>query len=299
MSSMRALAVDTAPRRSGIGERQPLWRRLLRNPRVLAGLFIIGGMTVIAALAPVTAPSDPLEQVLLERLRPPSLEHPFGTDGLGRDMLSRAIWGARVSLGVGLSAMAVSVLIGTVLGVAAGFLGGWVDNVLMRIADVFIALPAFLLLLTIVTIYGSSVGILIFFLGLTAWPATARLVRGEALSLVTREFVLAARVIGASNVRIMALHVLPNIVPLLVVNSTLRVGALILTEAALSYFGVGVPPPTPTWGGMVADGRLVLDSAWWVSALPGILIVLVVIAFNYAGDGLRDVLDPRRRSPGD
>jgi len=232
--------------------------------------------------------------VLLDRLKGPSGAHLFGTDQLGRDVLSRAIWGARVSLGVGFASVAITTVVGTTIGLVAGYSGRWVDNVLMRFVDVFISIPVFMLLLTVVAIYGSSVGLLVTFIGISAFPGAARIVRAEVLSLMPRDFVLAARVVGASPVRIMALHLVPNLLPVIIVSATLRVGAAILTEAGLSYFGLGVPPPAPTWGGMVADGRTFLDVAWWVSTFPGLALLVVVIATNLVGDGLRDVFDPRR-----
>lgn len=279
----------------GVAAQPRLWRRLLANRRVAGGLAIIGALYAVALLAPVLAPSDPNAQVLIERLRPPSTAHPFGTDPLGRDLLSRAIWATRVSLGVSLVAMAITVVVGATVGLTAGFLGGAVDAVLMRATDVMLAFPVFILLITVVAIYGSSVRLLVLFLGLSAWPLTARTVRAEVLSLRGRDFIDAARIGGASTVRILVTHLLPNVVPVVVVAATLRVASVILIEAGLSYFGLGVPPPTPTWGNMVADGRLFLDTAWWVTTLPGLLVVVTVFAYNLLGEGLRDELDPRRR----
>lgn len=204
------------------------------------------------------------------------------------------MWAARVSLGVSLAAMLVSVVIGALVGMCSGFFGGVVDSVIMRGTDLFIAFPIFILLITLVAIYGSNLVLMIVFLGLAAWPPTARIVRAEVLSLRTRDFVLSARVVGASAGRIILVHLLPNVVPLIVVAATLRVAQVILIEASLSYFGLGVPPPAATWGNMVADGRAVLDTAWWVTTFPGLLIVLTVLAYNLMGDGLRDVFDPRR-----
>lgn len=262
---------------------------------MLVGGIVLVVLVAIALLAPLLAPYDPDEQVLTDRLRGPSLTHLMGTDGLGRDMLSRAIYGARVSLSVGMSAMLISIGLGTLIGVAAGYFRGTLDSVLMRATDVLLSIPTFLLLITVLSIYGSSIPLLMFFLGVTAWPYTARLVRSEVLSLGTREFVTAARVVGLTDKRIMFRHILPNVVPLLAVAATLRVAVVILAEASLSYFGLGVQPPTATWGNMVADGKGVLDVAWWITSFPGMLIVVTVLAFNLVGDGLRDVLDPRRR----
>lgn len=268
--------------------------RLVRNPRFVAGSIILGLGLVLAITGPWIAP-DANKQVLTDRLLPPDARHPFGTDDLGRDLLGQAIWGARVTFAVSLSASVISVLLGLLAGLTAGFLGGVIDNVIMRITDVFLAFPIFVLLLTIVAIFGSGVGLLIVFIGLTAWPQTARLVRAETLSLATRDFVLAARAVGAANSRIMFRHMVPHLVPLLSVTGALRAAAVILVEAGLSYFGLGVPPTTPTWGGMAAAGRGYLDTAPWITSIPGVLIVATVLAYNALGDGLRQEIDPRRQ----
>jgi len=258
------------------------------------GLVVLLVMYFAALFAPVVAPDDPNEQKLIERLKPPSWQHLFGTDTFGRDIFSRAVWGARVSLSVSLSAVLIILALGATVGVIAGFFGGWVDNAIMGATDMLIAFPIFILLITVVAIYGASRFLLPVFLGLASWPHLARLVRGQVLSLSNADFVLAGRVIGASNARIMLVYILPNIVSVLVVAATLQVAAVILIEASLSYFGLGVPPPDPTWGNMVAEGRLVLNKAWWVTTFPGTLVVITVLAYNLLGDGLRDVLDPRR-----
>lgn len=268
--------------------------RLTRNDRVVVGCAVLLAAFVAALFAGQLAPYDPNAQILAARLSPPTPVHLFGSDQLGRDVLSRMIWGSRVSLGVGFSSVVITIVIGTAIGVAAGYGGGWIDGALMRFVDVFISIPVFVLLLTIVAIYGSNVPLLITFIGVSAFPGAARIVRAEVLSLMPREFITASRVIGSTPLRIMLRHILPNLIPIIVVSATLRVGAAILTEAGLSYFGLGVPPPAPTWGGMVADGRTSLDVAWWVSTFPGVALLVVVIATNLVGDGLRDVLDPRR-----
>ncbi len=268
--------------------------RLAANERVVVGCSALLITFMAAAFAGQLAPFDPNAQILTARLGPPNTVHLFGSDQLGRDVLSRVIWGSRVSLGVGFSSVAITIVIGTAIGMAAGYSGGWVDGALMRFVDVFISIPVFMLLLTIVAIYGSNVPLLITFIGVSAFPGAARIVRAEVLSIMPRDFIAASRVIGSSPLRIMVRHILPNLVPIIVVSATLRVGAAILTEAGLSYFGLGVPPPAPTWGGMVADGRTFLDVAWWVSTFPGLALLVVVIATNLVGDGLRDVFDPRR-----
>lgn len=264
------------------------------NERVVVGCAALLLTFIAGVFAAQLAPYDPNTQVLALRFAAPSLEHPFGSDQLGRDVLSRVIWGSRVSLGVGFSSVLITIVIGTAIGIAAGYSGGWIDGALMRFVDIVISIPVFMLLLTIVAIYGSNVPLLITFIGVSAFPGAARIVRAEVLSLMPREFITASRVIGSSPWRIMVRHILPNLLPIILVSATLRVGAAILTEAGLSYFGLGVPPPAPTWGGMVSDGRTSLDMAWWVSTFPGLALLIVVIATNLVGDGLRDVFDPRR-----
>lgn len=272
-----------------------LWARLLRNRRVAFGLIVLLLFYLVAILAPWISPHDPNAQVLLDRLKAPSLGHPFGTDALGRDLLSRAIYGTRLSLSISFVAMLLTISLGTVVGAISGYVGGFIDNVLMRITDLFLAFPVFILLITVVAIFGSSIRLLILFLGLTAWPVTARTVRAEVLSYKRRDFIDAARVEGATSARILLVHLLPNVVSVIVVAATLRVAAVILVEAGLSYFGLGVAPPDATWGNMVADGRLYLAKAWWITTFPGALIVVTVFAYNLLGEGLRDELDPRRR----
>ncbi len=191
--------------------------------------------------------------------------------------------------------MLITICVGSILGLLAGFLGGAVDMVIMRLTDMLMAFPIFILLITIVAIYGSGLGLLILFLGFTAWPLAARTIRAEVLSLKHRDFIDAARINGASTARILWFHVLPGVLSVIVVTATLRVATVILIESGLSYFGLGVTPPTPTWGNMASEGRLYLDTAWWITTFPGVLIVITVLAYNLLGDGLRDELDPRRR----
>ena len=219
----------------------------------------------------------------------------MGTDGLGRDILSRVIYAGRVSLLIGLVAMLITTLIGAVVGITSGYIGGIIDSFLMRMADILVSIPLFLLLITVVSIYGSNLFLIILFIGLLTWPQTARVVRSEVLSIRQREFIEAANAIGASNLRIMTRHILPNVYPVIVVSAPLRIASAILIEASLSYFGLSVPAPTATWGNMITDGKLYLDSAWWMTAFPGFIIVITVLAFNFVGDGFRDELDPLRQ----
>jgi peptide/nickel transport system permease protein len=291
-----AAAVALVPRPVGRARlrRRGLMLRMAGNERVVVGCAVLLAIVLVAIFAGQLAPYEPNAQILTARLGSPSSAHLFGSDQLGRDVLSRVIWGSRVSPGVGFSSVVITIVIGTAIGIAAGYAGGWIDGALMRFVDIFISIPVFMLLLTIVAIYGSNVPLLITFIGVSAFPGAARIVRAEVLSLKPREFITASRVIGSTPWRIMVRHILPNILPILIVSATLRVGAAILTEAGLSYFGLGVPPPAPTWGGMVADGRTSLDTAWWVSTFPGVALLVVVMATNVVGDGLRDVFDPRR-----
>lgn len=278
-----------------VGKRVPTWRRMLTNNRIALGTATLVIMYLIAIFAPWLAPQDPNAQILLDRLKPPSADHWLGTDSLGRDILSRAIYATRISLSVSLVAMLITIVLGVTLGMVAGFAGGMVDMLIMRCTDMLMAFPIFILLITMVSIYGSSLRLMILFLGLTAWPLTARTIRAEVLSLKHRDYIDAARVGGASMPRILWHHLLPGVVSVIVVAATLRVATVILVESSLSYFGLGVTPPTPTWGNMAAEGRLYLDTAWWITTFPGLLVVFTVLAYNLLGDGLRDELDPRRR----
>ncbi|RJQ82050.1 ABC transporter permease [Pseudonocardiaceae bacterium YIM PH 21723] len=252
-------------------------------------------LLVLAALcAPLIAPHEPNLQNLLTRLQPPGAGHPLGTDQLGRDVLSRLIYGTRISLLVGVSAAVLAGVIGGIAGIVAGFLGGWVDRILMRLADIQLAFPALLLSLAVIGFVGSGLWLVILVLGFTGWVSYARVVRSEVLSLRTRGFVLAAIAIGASGPAIMRRHLLPNVMAPLATIGTLHVGTAIVAEASLSYLGIGVPKQTVTWGSMLADGQLYLGTAWWVAVFPGLALAITVLAVNVLGDALRDVTDPRR-----
>lgn len=282
----------------GISQWELAVRTFARNRIAVLGLMAIAALCLIALLTPLLAPYDPIAQgnLVTGRLLAPSLLHPLGTDEFARDILSRLLYGARISLTIGLVAVAISVSIGTVLGAVAGYLGGLVDTLVMRFVDVVLSFPRLVLLIAIVAVFRPSIFLIVAVLGLTLWPSTARLVRGEVLSLREREFVEAARALGYSRRRIVLRHLVPNALGPVVVAATLGIGDTIVLAAGLSFLGLGVQPPTPAWGTMVADGRVHLLGAWWVSTFPGLAIVLTVLCFNLVGDGLRDALDPRLRT---
>lgn len=270
------------------------------NQVALGALLVIGLFYLAALLTPFLAPFDPVAQGSLttERLLAPSLAHPLGTDHFARDVLSRLLYGARVSLSIGLIAVGIAVTIGTVLGAVSGFLGGAIDAVVMRVVDMVIAFPRLVLLIAIIALFQPSIFLIVVVLGLTQWPHVTRIVRGEVLSVREREFVEAGTALGFSRLRILGRHVVPNILGPVIVAASLGIGDTIVVEAGLSFLGIGVQPPTPSWGTMIADGRNHLLGGWWISTFAGLAIVVVVLAFNLAGDGLRDALDPRgRRGP--
>lgn len=273
------------------------------DPAAFVGLSIIAVFIFAAVFAPLIEPRDPLAQDLASRLKPPGFLDPrsgtrywLGTDGLGRDILSRLIEAARVSLLVGIGGASVSALVGTAVGLSAGYIGGAFDAIVMRVVDVWQAVPYMILAIAVSVVLGPSLQNVILVLGVSSWVNYARVVRGEALSQRHGDVVLAARVVGADNLRIMLRHVLPQVSASIVVLSSLLVGSMILFEASLSFLGLGVQPPTPSWGNMVLDGVEPIRAAWWVSFFPGVAILLVVMAINLVGDWLRDELDPRQRS---
>jgi len=253
---------------------------------------------LIALVTPLISPYDPIVQgpLLTHRMLAPGREFVLGTDQFARDVLSRILYGARVSLSIGFVAVGISMTIGTLLGAVSGYFGGILDTVIMRCVDMVISFPRLVLLIMIVALFEqSSIFLIIAVLGFTQWPGTARIVRGEVLGLREREFIQAARALGFTRMRIILRHVIPNTLAPVIVAATLGIGNVIVLEAGLSFLGLGLQPPTPSWGSMVADGRGDLLNAWWISTFPGLAIVLTVVAFNLAGDGLRDALDPRLR----
>ena len=267
--------------------------------RAVFGLSVLLLMGGAAVFAPQLAPWGPARQMLLKRLRPPMWqerglrEHPLGTDHLGRDILSRILHGGRISLGVGLTAVTLSALLGVTLGLLAGFFGGRADAFIMRVVDVFLAIPYILLAMGVVFALGPSLFNVILVMAVTRWVQFARIVRADVLSIREREFVAGARARGNRPLRVLVHHVLPNALTPIIVVATLELAFMIIYESALSFLGLGVQPPTPTWGWMLADGRNYLATAWWLATFPGLAIMLTVLAVNLLGDWLRDTLDPR------
>jgi peptide/nickel transport system permease protein len=266
------------------------------------GLVLVGLFVLAAIFAPLIEPHDPLAQDVARRLKPPGFVDPragsfwLGTDGLGRDILARIIEGARVSLLVGVGGATISAILGTSLGLTAGYAGGWWDTLIMRCVDVFQAIPFTILAIAVAVILGPSLRNVILVLGISSWVNYARVVRGETLAQRNSEIVVAARVIGANHPRILIGHVLPQVTASIIVLTSLLVASMILFEASLSFLGLGVQPPTPSWGNMVLDGVEPIRVAWWVSFFPGLAILLTVMGINLVGDWMRDVLDPRQHA---
>lgn len=269
-------------------------RVLVRNPMALAGLAVILLWSLVAILAPTIAPYDPLEQNIQDRLQPPSREHLCGTDELGRDIFSRIIYGARISLPMGLIVVVFAMLLGGTVGALSGFIGGRFDDLVMRLADITLAFPSIVLALAIAAALGPSLKNLLIAMMAVWWPEYARLMRGQVLSVKNNDYVEACRAIGVSSGRTLLRHIVPNTGTPLLVKASLDAGSAILTVAALSFIGLGAVPPTPEWGAMISMGRTKFYQ-WWMMTFPGLAILTVVLGFNFLGDGLRDALDPRLR----
>jgi peptide/nickel transport system permease protein len=274
--------------------REVLWQRLRHNRMAMAGAAIVLAMFVLAVAAPVLG-RDPGEIEIARRLQSPSWAYPLGTDDLGRDVLTRILYGARISLLVGFVAVGIATTIGIVLGALAGYYGRWVDTLLMRFVDIMLCFPTFFLILAVIAFLDPSIWNIMIIIGLTGWMGVARLVRAEFLSLRERDFVLAARALGAGDGRIIFRHILPNALSPVLVSATLGIAGAILTESALSFLGIGVQPPTPSWGNMLIAGKQTLGTAWWLSVFPGLAILITVLGYNLLGEGIRDALDPRIR----
>ena len=274
-------------------------KRLARRRTALFGLGVVSIVLLAAAFAPWLTPFDPLEQDINQRLKEPGWQtaegrvHALGTDHLGRDILARVIFGSRIALVVGLSAVLISGVLGMAIGLVSGYFGGKVDDFFMRLADIQLAFPFILLAIAVIGVLGPSLRNIIIVIGVSSWVVYARVVRGEVLSIREREFVQAAIALGSRDGRVLVRHVLPNAFTPWLVVATLDMARVIVIESALSFLGLGVQPPTPTWGGMLADGRVYLSTAWWLATFPGLAILVTVLGINLLGDGLRDTLDPR------
>jgi len=281
-------------------ESRSLWsdarRRLLRNPVAMAGGAVVILLVLLAVAAPYVAPYDPIRQDLADSLAGPSLKHLAGTDIQGRDIFSRIIFGTRISLRIGFLGMLLGCVVGVILGLVAGYYGGWADAIIMRLMDVQLAFPGLLVAICIIAIIGPGLENVIVAVGIFSVPLFARVTRGQVLSLKEQEFIVAARMMGAQDGRIMLNHLMPNAVAPLLVLCTLRIATAILTAASLSFLGLGAQPPIPEWGAMLSDGRAYLAIAPHVATIPGLAILVTVLAFNLLGDGLRDALDPRLKA---
>jgi len=271
-----------------------VWYRLNLTARI--GLVVLILFVLVALFAPLVSPLDPNEQNLSRRLEGTSVQNLLGRDEFGRDILSRIIYGSRVSLAVGILVISISLTIGVSIGIVVGYLGGWLDELAMRVVDIVLAFPGILLAIALMAVLGQSLFNVVLALCITGWAPFARLARGEALSVRERQFVLAARALGASTLRVVARHILPNIISPILVKATLGMAGVIVAEAALSFLGLGVRPPTPSWGAMLNAGRAFILVTPHLVVFPGIAIMLVVLSLNFFGDGLRDLLDPRRET---
>lgn len=289
-----APAATTVARRVQPTRARLVWRFLVKNPLSLLGLIMVLVMLLLVIAAPIVAPYDPLEQNIKNRMLAPNAGFLFGTDSFGRDILSRVLYGGRLSLPLALVVVAGATLFGTVLGAVAGYRGGIVDEIVMRIADLVLAFPSIILAMAVVAALGGSMTNSVIAVAIVQWPRYARIVRSLVLGIKRLEYVTAARVVAASDTRILFRAVLPNAIAPTLVMATMEIGGTILTLASLSFLGLGSPPPTPEWGKMVAEGAGAFDQ-WWIGTFPGLAILIVVMGFNFLGDGIRDALDPRLR----
>ncbi|WP_372518516.1 ABC transporter permease [Candidatus Ruminimicrobiellum ovillum] len=270
--------------------------KLLKNKFALTGLTVITLLIVVALFAPVISPYTPSEQNVFERLQAPSLTHFFGTDDLGRDVFTRMIFGARISLAVGFISVFIILVIGTFLGIVSGYYGGKIDYIIMRFTDIVLCFPTFFLIILVIAFIEPNIYNVMIVIGVTSWPGLARLVRAEVLSLKEREFILVSKMMAISNIKIFFVHILPNIISPLMVYSSLAIGGAILTESALSFLGLGVQPPMPSWGQILTSGKDYIYMAWWLSLFPGIAILVTVLAFNLVGEAIRDIFDPKEEN---
>jgi len=287
---MAAIGTTVTPRERSNNNRA--LKRFFGNKIAVVGALVIILMVVVAVFAPALAPYDPVEPFRGMRGVGPSLEHPMGFDGNGRDLLSRIIYGSRIALTVGIASSFIAVIIGVAVGAAAGYFGGWVDEVLSLLIDTLMAFPLIALLIVLAAVIGPSLPTTIIVIGATVWARYARVVRAEVMSLRQRDYITAAKALGGNDNRVIWKHVIPNVLGSVIVLASLQIGSIIILESALSFLGLGVRPPTPTWGGILADGRAFILRYPHIAIFPGIMIVITVLAFNFIGDGLRDALDP-------
>ncbi len=281
-------------------ERVPVTRRrrlirAFRQPAVLVGFLIFALFVLLAVLAPIISPYDPLGQNVVDGLKPPSAQYLFGTDKLGRDIFSRVLYGARLSLLSGTAVVLLAGSVGTLVGLVAGYLGSWADQIMMRITDIFLAFPALILAMAIAGALGPSLPNALIAISVVTWPVYARLIRGQVLSLKERDFILAAHTLGIPQWQIIMRHLLPNTLAPLLVQASFDLGGAILSVAGLSFIGFGAQPPTPEWGVMISEGRNYIATQWWLATMPALAMLLLVASSNLLGDGLRDLLDPRLR----
>ena len=268
-------------------------KKIIRNRLALFGLIIVMTLFAIAVFAPLISPYNYKNIDVQNILMPPSSTHFFGTDDLGRDVCSRMIWGARISLAVGFVSVGISTLIGITLGALAGYYGKFVDIIIMRFVDIMLCIPGFFLILAVIAFLGPNIFNIMIIIGLTSWMGVARLVRAEFLTLKEREFVLGAKASGASDFRIIFIHILPNALSPVFISAVLGVAAAVLLESSLSFLGLGIQPPTPSWGNILTEGKSNIEIAWWLSVFPGLAILITVLGYNLLGEGLRDALDPK------
>ncbi|WP_247997554.1 nickel transporter permease [Brucella tritici] len=285
--------VPTSAFQANIQQLRRSWFKLMANTSAVFGMAVIVLLVLIAIFAPLIATHDIGANNLADRLQPPSLDHFFGTDELGRDIFSRLVYGSRITLYIVTLTAVIAAPIGLVVGTTAGYMGGWVDTALMRIVDIFLAFPSLVLALAFAAALGPGIENAVIAISLAAWPPIARLARAETLTIRSSDYVAAIRLQGASTIRVIAKHVVPMCIPSVVIRITLNMSSIILTAAGLGFLGLGAQPPSPEWGAMLSSGREFMMTSWWLAAVPGTAILLASLAFNLFGDGLRDVLDPR------
>ena len=270
-----------------------IWKRFSKNRLAVAGGLIVGLLFFVAVSAPLISPYNPDDIDRKHILVSPNIHHPFGTDDLGRDVLSRMLWGSRISLAVGFVAVGIATVIGLFFGALAGYYGGWAERIIMRFIDIMLTIPTFFLILAVIAFIEPSIWNIMIVIGLTGWMGVARLVRAEFLSIKQREYVLAAKALGASDFRIIFRHILINSMAPVLVSAVLGIAGAVLVESALSFLGIGVQPPTPSWGNILTLGKDNIEIAWWLSVFPGLAILITVLGYNLLGEGIRDSIDPR------